>query len=66
MMAIKHKLMRNGSIGSIDVIPPTLNTKHQSPSSNLFQKVTPKFITRMYKPTLSCGKKVVTKAKLSR
>jgi hypothetical protein len=63
MMATKYKLVGNGSIGSINVVPPTFNTKLQSPFSNLFQKVTPKFVTHMYNPTLSRGKKVVTKAK---
>jgi hypothetical protein len=63
MMATKHKLTGNGSIGSIDVVPPTFNTKLQSPFSNLFQKVIPKFVSRIYNPTLSHGKKVVTKVK---
>jgi hypothetical protein len=63
MMTTKHKLVGNGSIGSINVVPPTFNTKPQSPFSNLFQMVTPKFVTRMYNPTLSRAKKVVTKAK---
>jgi len=63
MMATKHKLVGNGSIGSINVVPQTFNTKPQSPFSKLFQKVTPKFVTRMYNPTLSRGKKVVTKTK---
>ncbi len=61
-VATKYKFMRNGSIGFITVVAPTLNTKPQSPFSNLFWKVTPKFITRMYNPTLSHGGKVVTKA----
>jgi hypothetical protein len=61
-MATKHKLMRNGSIGCITIVAPTLNTKPQSPFSNLFWKVTPKFVTHMYNPTLSHGKKMVTKA----
>jgi hypothetical protein len=52
MMATKYKLVGNGSIGSINVVPP--NFQHKAPIP---------FFKFIYNPTLSHGKKVVTKAK---
>ncbi len=60
-MATKCELIVNGSIGSITVVAPTLDTNPHSPISNLFQTVTPKFAIHMHDPTLSQGEKVVAK-----
>lgn len=45
----------------ITVVVPTLNTNPQSPISNLFQNITPKFAICIYDPTLSWGERVVAK-----
>jgi hypothetical protein len=61
----KWKLNINGSICSIIVVVPNFKTNDQSPFSNLFQNVTPKFWTWIKDPTLKQGENVVTKVALT-
>jgi hypothetical protein len=61
-MATKCKLMGNGSIGSIIIVAPIFTTKPwQSPFLSLFWKVTSKFVTCIYDPTLSHGEQWLQK-----
>jgi hypothetical protein len=54
--------MGNGSIGFINIVAPIFTTKPwQSPFFNLFWKVTSKFVTCIYDPTLSHGETMATK-----